>query len=192
MRQLVYFVATTADGYIAGPAGQFDFFPMQGDHIRAQASELPETLPVHIRQALSVSLHEPRFDTVLMGRKTYEPARSVGIDDPYAPLETIVFSRREAPARRGSLRITNEDPLEVVRALKAGPGRDIWLCGGAQLAGAVLPEIDELVLKVNPVLACDGIRVIERGFSPRQLQLRSRRAFESGVTWLTFAVPRAT
>src|SRR5690606_4655085 len=99
MRQLVYFVATTADGYIAGPAGQFDFFAMHDDHIRAHASELPETLPVHIRQSLSVSLHEPRFDTVLMERKTYEPARSVGIGDPDAPLETIVLSRREAPAR---------------------------------------------------------------------------------------------
>lgn len=191
MRQLVYFVATSADGYIAGPAGQFDFFPMQGDHILAQARELPETLPAHVRQALSVSIHEPRFDTVLMGRKTYEPARAAGIDDPYAPLETIVFSRREGAARRGSLRITDEDPLQVVQELKRRPGRDIWLCGGAQLAGALLPEIDELVLKVNPVLACDGIRAIERGFSPRQLELRSRRAFESGVTWLTFAVQRA-
>lgn len=192
MRQLVYFVATSADGYIAGPAGQVDFFPMQGDHILAQARELPETLPLHVRSALSVSLREePRFDTVLMGRKTYQPARAAGIEDPYAPLETIVVSRREAAVERGSFRITGDDPLQVVRELKRRPGRDIWLCGGAQLAAALLPELDELVLKINPVLACDGIRAIERGFSPRQLELRSRRAFESGVTWLTYEVQAA-
>ena len=188
MRQLVYFVATSADGFIAGPAGQFDFFPMQGDHIVAQAQELPETLPVHVRDALSVSIRQPRFDTVLMGRKTFEPARAAGLLEPYAPLDTIVFSRSEVPTQQGSLRVTGDDPLRVVRELKGRADRDIWLCGGAQLAGALLPELDELVLKVNPVLAGDGIRLFDSRFSPRQLELRTRRAFESGVTWLTFRV----
>jgi dihydrofolate reductase len=191
VRQLVYFVATSADGFIAGPAGQFDFFPMQGDHILAQARELPETLPGPLRDALGVSFRRQRFDTVLMGRKTLEPARAAGIVEPYAPLDTIVFSRSEPASQQGSLRVTNEDPLRVVRELKARSGHDLWLCGGAQLAGALLPELDELVLKINPVLAGDGIRLFESGFSPRQLELRGRRQFESGVTWLTFRVRHA-
>jgi dihydrofolate reductase len=49
----------------------------------------------------------------------------------------------------------------VVRELKRRPGQDLWRCGGAQLAGALLPEIDELVLKVNPLLAGDGIRLLD-------------------------------
>ena len=187
MRQLVYFVATSADGFIAGPAGQLDFFPMQGDHIVAQAQDLPETLPAHVRSMLSVSIRAPRFDTVLMGRKTLEPARAAGIAEPYAPLDTIVFSRSEPAAQHGSLRVTGDAPIAVVQELKRRPGLDIWLCGGAQLAGALLPEIDELILKVNPVLAGDGIRLFDAGFSPRGLELRSRRGFDSGVTWLTFA-----
>jgi dihydrofolate reductase len=44
------------------------------------------------------------------------------------------------------------DPLSRVRALKQDTGRGIWLCGGAELAAAILPAIDELMLKVNPVL----------------------------------------
>jgi dihydrofolate reductase len=192
MRQLVYFVAVSADGFIAGPSGQFDFFPMQGDHILAQARELPETLPGPVRDALGVPFVRQRFDTVLMGRKTLEPARAAGLIDPYAPLDTIVFSRSEPATEQGSLRVTNEDPLLVARGLKARSGQDIWLCGGAQLAGALLPEIDELVLKVNPVLAGDGIRLFASGFSPRQLELRERRPFESGVTWLTFRVSRGS
>jgi len=188
MRQLVYFVAVSADGFIAGPEGQFDFFPMQGDHIGAQAQELPETLPAHVRAALGVPFQPRRFDTILMGRKTLEPARAFGILEPYAPLETIVFSRSEPAAEHGALRITNQDPTRLVRALKQRAGRDIWLCGGAQLAGILLPEIDELVLKVNPVLAGDGVRLFDMVFAPRQLELRARRPFESGVTWLTFGV----
>lgn len=186
MRRLVYYVATSADGFIAGPAGQFDFFPMQGDHITAQLEELPETMPAHVRAAIGLPSRPQRFDTVLMGRKTLEPARAAGIVEPYAPLETIVFSRSEPAVQHGSLRVTGEEPLRVVRELKGRRGRDLWLCGGAQLAGALLPEIDELVLKVNPVLAGDGIRLFDSGFAPRQLELQARRSFDSGVTWLTF------
>jgi dihydrofolate reductase len=188
MRQLVYFVATSADGFIAGPDGQFDFFPMQGDHIDAQVQELPETLPAHVRAAIGAPFSAHRFDTVLMGRKTFAPARAAGFAEPYAPLDTIVFSRSEPASQQGSVRVTGEEPLSVVRELKGRPGQDLWLCGGAQLAGALQPEIDELVLKVNPVLAGDGIRLFDSGFAPRQLELRARRSFESGVTWLTFRI----
>jgi dihydrofolate reductase len=191
MRKLVYFVATSMDGFMAGPDGQFDFFPMEGDHVAAQAAELAETLPRHVREALGVSLGETRFDTVLMGRGTYEPGLAAGFEDPYAPLRTVVFSRR-LPAREGRLQITAEEPLRVVRELKQQAGKDLWLCGGGALAGQLLDEIDELVIKVNPVLALDGIRVLQGSFQPRKLTLRHRRAFESGVTWLYYDVaPRA-
>ncbi len=125
------------------------------------------------------------------GRHTLDPARALGVLEPYAPLDTIVFSRREPAVQRGSLRITAEDPVRVARDLKARPGRDLWLCGGAQLAGALLAEIDEIVLKVNPVLAGAGIPLFHSGFSPRRLELRARRPFASGVTWLTFGVGAA-
>lgn len=188
MRKLVYFVAASVDGCIAGPEGQFDFFPMEGDHIAAQCEELPETLPRHLRTALGLPERQARFDTVLMGWTTYGPALAVGETDPYAPLATFVFSRRQPAREEGLLRVTAEDPVEVVRALKAKQGRDIWLCGGATLASALRSELDELVVKVNPVLAGDGIRLFAGPFAPERLTLRARRAFESGVTWLTYDV----
>jgi dihydrofolate reductase len=186
MRKLVYFVATTIDGCIAGPEGQFDFFTAEGDHIAAQCEELPETLPVPLRAKLGVEDRQARFDTVLMGWATYQPALAVGLTDPYAPLETIVFSRKQPPRTEGTLRVTAEDPTEVARALKAKEGRDVWLCGGATLATALRAEIDELIVKVNPVIAGDGIRLFAGPFEPRDLTLRARRGFESGVTWLTY------
>ncbi|MBX3184959.1 MAG: dihydrofolate reductase [Polyangiaceae bacterium] len=188
MRRLVYFIATTADGSIAGPNGEFDFFPMEGDHIAAQVAELPETLPRHVRELLGVPTRQARFDTVVMGRATYEPALSAGLTDPYAPLETIVFSRTLPARAEGALRVTSEDPAQVVRGLKAREGRDIWLCGGGKLASALAGEIDEIILKVNPVLAPGGLRLFHDSATPRALTLRSRREFESGVSWLSFEV----
>jgi dihydrofolate reductase len=51
------------------------------------------------------------------------------------------------------------DPVERVRELKAEEGLDIWLVGGGTLAHALLPEIDRLVLKVNPSVLGDGTRL---------------------------------
>lgn len=186
MRKLTYFVATTADGFIAGPEGQTELFPVTGDHIEAQAEQLPETLPRHVRELLHVPERQARFDTVLMGRATYQPALSLGITDPYAPLETIVFSRTLAERSVGTLRITADDPRQVVRELKARPGKDIWLCGGADLAGQLASELDELIVKLNPVLAGDGIRLLRGDFHPEALVLRQQKVFASGVVWLTY------
>lgn len=188
MRKLVYFIATSVDGYIAGPDGEADFFPMQGDHILAQVAELPETLPKHVRAMLGAPDTQARFDTVLMGWGTYALAFDAGITEPYAPLETVVFSRRHRSSHEGNVCVTPEDPAAVVRALKAAPGRDIWLCGGGKLAAALVGQIDELILKVNPVIVGDGLPVLTGGFRPRQLVLQSRREFESGVTWLSYSL----
>ncbi len=190
MRKLVYFIATAADGSIAGPHGELDFFPMEGDHIAAQIDELPETIPRHVRDMLGVPTRQARFDAVVMGRATYAPALAVGVTDPYAPLQTVVFSRTLPSRCDGALRITADDPVGVISELKAREGRDIWLCGGGKLASTLVDHIDELVLKVNPVLAPGGLRLFDESTAPRKLALRSRRAFESGVSWLSFDVQR--
>jgi dihydrofolate reductase len=184
MPDLVYFVATTVDGRIAAPDGGFDFFP-QGDHLGAQVEALPETIPAHARQALGIDAAPRRFGSVVMGRNTYAVGLREGITDPYQPLETVVFSRTLDPAA-APVRITAEDPVAVVRELKQRATRDIWLCGGGALAGALAGVIDEVVVKVNPVLAGAGLPMVDGAFRARALVLGDVRRFESGVVWLTY------
>lgn len=186
MRSLTYFVAMTVDGFIADESGGFDFFPMEGDHIAAQANDLPETLPAHVRAAIGLDDRAGRFDTVLMGRRTYEPALAAGIEDPYAPLQTFVFSRTLEARTAGRLRICQDDPREVVRQLKGAPGRDLWLCGGGELAGHLAEQIDELVVKVNPLWIGRGTPLRSGAFRVDRLVLESTRTFDSGVVWLTY------
>jgi dihydrofolate reductase len=71
-RKLVYYVACTVDGFIAREDGSFDWALFHGEHFPDLIERFPETFPVHLRQALGVAQSARRFDTVLMGRKTYE------------------------------------------------------------------------------------------------------------------------
>ncbi len=150
MRSLTYYVAASADGYVAGPDGQVDFFGFDGDLAAWIIEEYPETLPVHACEALGIADHGNRhYDTVLMGRRTYEPA---------------------------------SDPVARVRELKAEDGAGgIWLAGGGRLAAALRVEIDEIVIKRNPVVLGAGVPMIEGSFSPQPLSLTSSRTFDTGV-----------
>jgi dihydrofolate reductase len=189
MRKLVYFVASTLDGFIAGPDGSFGFFPFSTDsdlarHVRA---EYPETLPTMFRQALGFDDEPNRaFDTVVMGRGTYEPALKEGITSPYRHLRQYVFSRSMA-APDPEVEVVAGDPVEFVRALKRNDGKDIWLCGGGELAGVLWPEIDELVVKLNPVAVGDGIPLARRRFDPVLLTLASATPMRDGVVLLRYA-----
>jgi dihydrofolate reductase len=178
MRELVYYVAVTLDGYIAGPNGEFDAFLYEGDHMDAINERFGDTLPTDAADALGVRQDGSRFDTVLMGWNTYAVG---GVESPYRHLRQIVFSRTRTAAGE-NLQVTSEDPVAVVRRLKQEPGSFIWLCGGGALAASLADEIDRLVLKRHPVLFGDGIPLFaERGYTPSAWDVVETTPYRSGV-----------
>ncbi|WP_335939140.1 dihydrofolate reductase family protein [Streptomyces sp. PTD5-9] len=190
MRKLVYYVAVTLDGRIAGPGGEYDFFP-QGDERQAAAyfswmnTLYPETVPTAHRAAAGVAeAPNRRFDTVLMGLGSYRPALDHGITSPYAHLRQYVVSSTLDPEIDPAVTVVPGDPLALVRELKREEGADldIWLCGGGRLAGALLPEIDELLLKTYPVVAGAGVPVVDGVFDPTAFDVAERTAFPNGTT----------
>ena len=187
MRKLTYYVGSSLDGFIAGPDGEIDFYPLSDELLAFMRDEFSDALPTHVRRAFGID-EKPnrRFDTLIMGRGTYEPALRIGITSPYAHLRQYVVSRtlqNDDPA----VSVVTSDPLAKVRDLKAEEGGlGILLAGGGKLAGALLPEIDELVIKLYPVVAGRGVPMIDGGFRPTAFDLADRRFFENGTTVLTF------
>ena len=189
MRTLTYFVATTLDGFIARESGAWDGFIPEGDHIDDQIASLPETIPGHMRAPLGIDAPNRRFDTVLMGRGTYEPGLAIGAPSPYAHLQQYVFSTT-VEAAAPDVHYVRGDALEVVRELKQRPGLGIWLCGGGKLAAALLPEIEEVELKQHPVLFHRGIPLFDGVGDDVRLARTSIHAYESGVTLQRYRVLR--
>ncbi len=183
MRKLTYYVATSLDGFIAAADGAFDAFPVEGDHIEMIFKEYPDTLPGVGREMLGINAPNTNFDTVLMGRATY---RVPGAGpSPYPHLRQYVVSTTVTDTPP-DVEVIADGVLDKVRELKAEDGLGIWLCGGGKLAAALLPEIDELVLKVNPIVFGTGIPLFDGEFPVERFTTGTPRVFTSGVVVTTF------
>jgi dihydrofolate reductase len=180
VRDLVYYVAVSIDGYIADPAGRYEAFLTDGDHTSVIFGEYADALPAHAHAALGTEPPRTRFDTVIMGWNTLTPALEVGITSPYPHLKQLVASRH---SREVDPTITlTDNPLTTIRALKQEDGLDIWLCGGGELAGTLLPEIDHLILKRHPIVLGSGIPLFATAaYTPRTFTPTRTRTFDSGV-----------
>lgn len=188
MRKLIYYISVTQDGFIAGPDGEFDFFVMNDDFMNTLNDRYPETVPTHLRKVAGISEGNKVFDTVLMGRGTYEVGLPYGVVSPYQQLKQYVFSTTLEELAGSDVELVKGDPATKVRELKTGDGLDIWLCGGGVLAGALYDEIDALVIKRHPILIGAGIPLVVGDFAPRLFELTEQYTAEGSVTISTYEV----
>jgi dihydrofolate reductase len=172
MRKLKYHVASTADGFIAREDGSFDCFSPEGDHVDEYLESLKS------------------YGTVLMGRKTYEVGLKMGVTDPYPFLKSYVFSRTMKKSPDERVEIVSESAAEMVRKLKGESGKDIYLCGGAELAAELFKEklVDEVILKLNPLLLGSGIALLPDIGRHIDLELIDTKVYRSGVVLLSYRV----
>lgn len=168
MRRVRYQVACSLDGYIAGPRDEFDWIT-------------PE--PTFDFDALYA-----QFDTLLMGRRTYEIVRAAGEDWPGK--QVIVASRTLQAADAPDVEIVRDGLEERVRALRAEPGRDIWLYGGGRLFSQLLAWdlVDTVELAVIPILLGGGVPVLAPAKVRRPLALTRHRAYPSGMLLIEYDV----
>ncbi|MDJ0317361.1 dihydrofolate reductase family protein [Arthrobacter antibioticus] len=189
MRKLVYYVATTLDGYIAGPGGAdpsgADYFPLTPDVIQFIVEHYPETLPWPARAALGIDSPGQVFDTVLEGRSSYEIGLAAGMTDAYPHLRHLVFSTT-LESQDPAVEIVRNGALDHVRTLKTEEGKDLWLVGGGTLAHSLLPEIDRLVLKQNRSVIGSGIPLFNGPFQSHMFQPVDETLLDSGIRVLTY------
>jgi dihydrofolate reductase len=165
MRKLVYHVATTVDGFIADLRHEVGCFLHEGDHVVDYVAALKA------------------YDTIVMGRRTYEFGVRLGVTDPYPWADTYVCSRTVTAEADLRVTITDEEPATLINRLKEREGTAIYLAGGGELAQSLFDAglIDELILKVNPVVLGSGVPLAPRLASPKALRLRSTKVHAGGV-----------
>ncbi|MGW7050722.1 dihydrofolate reductase family protein [Streptomyces sp. NPDC054887] len=192
MRKLTYYVGMSIDGFIAGPGGEVDFYPLSESFMKDfLVGEYPDCLPTHVRQHLGVDdLDNRHFDTMLQGRATYDAALELGITSPYRHLRQYVVSRSLDTSIDPDIEVVAGDVAAKVRELKQEDGLGIYLAGGADLAAQLLEEIDEMVLKVYPVVAGSGVPLFSAEFGVFAFALESTRTFDNGTIVLKYVKQR--
>jgi dihydrofolate reductase len=170
-RRLRYQVAASLDGFIAGPNGEHDWIVMD--------------------PSIDFDALFKEFDTAVMGRKTYEVMTAQGGQGAMRGLDVIVFSRTLPPVTHRGARIVNDDPAEVVAALKAKPGRDIWLFGGGVLFRSLLDAglVDTVEVALMPVLLGAGMPLLPPGAGTKLVLADQRTLPSSGIVALAYCVP---
>ena len=176
MRKIVYHVATSIDHFIANPDGGIRGFLPDGEH----AVEYLETLQ--------------HYDTVIMGRKTYEFGYDFGLkpgDNPYPHMRCYIFSTSlQFEKLQPGVELVQNNALDTIRQLKSEEGTAIYLCGGGNFSGQLLEAglIDELVLKVNPFLMGAGIPLFGSTKKEAQLDLFASKVYDNGVLLLSYRI----
>src|SRR5215469_1343127 len=154
MRQLVYSVAASLDGFIAGPNGEYDWI------VRDPSIDFGEIFG--------------RFDTLVMGRHSYEGILREGHSVKEFGMKAFVVST---------------DLAKTVADLKTKSGKDIWLFGGGNLFRSLLDAglVDRVDIALIPVLLGGGIPLIPQG-RRWSLRFKDSRTFPSGIVSLTYGV----
>ncbi|WP_213421456.1 dihydrofolate reductase family protein [Bhargavaea massiliensis] len=175
-RRVLLDLAVSLDGFIEGKDGETDWCIMGPD------MKFDEFLN--------------GIDTILYGRKSYdiwgkyvpEEGASEEETDFWERInskEKIVFSRTKDGD--DAVYIRDDIPGAVAR-LKAQPGRDLWLYGGAGLISTFVNGglIDEFRLSVHPVVLGDGKPLFTDVRERLNLKLAGTRSFSSGVVQLIY------
>jgi dihydrofolate reductase len=180
-RKIIVSIATSADGFIARADGSVDWLDsprFKGDY--------------------GMSVFYRSIDTILWGRKTYEMAlrfQEKGI--PGSAFDTkvrnYVFTRTVPPsAAPAGVEFVNQPLKAFAAGLRAKPGKDIWMMGGAGIIASFLDEdeIDEFIISVIPVLIGEGIPLIAPRHRTVLLKLLASKKFSDGVVKLHYAVTK--
>ncbi|PKV50286.1 dihydrofolate reductase [Aquimarina sp. MAR_2010_214] len=173
MKKIIYYVASSLDGFIAGKNDDISKFILQGRGVEKYQSDLT------------------KFDTVIMGRKTYEFGYQYGLkpgQPAYPNMEHHIFSN--------SLKIDNLSKVvkiekidtDRVNEIRQNAKTDIYLCGGGQFAGWLLENglIDQLKLKLNPVVLGSGTKLFGTSSTNESWVLTDKESFSDGLQILTY------
>jgi dihydrofolate reductase len=172
MVEVIYYVASSLDGYIATV-----------DHGVDWLSRFHTSDEDHGATKLHASI-----DALLLGSHTYEFALKLGYwPSPDKP--SWVFTKRALPILHPSITLTSQFPGEVMEHLTKRGIRKAWLMGGGKLAASFHAEglISSYIISVFPVLLGSGVPFLAPHSSAQEtLSLVKAKPFKSGIAQLTY------
>ena len=173
MRKVTLMVANSLDNYIARKDGAGDWI-LGGEESASLLTDFWKTI-----------------DTVVIGRKTYEPVLKSGAPFPTLPgVRNYVLSRTLKEVSDMNVEIIREDAAEFVRKLKTQESERVIAVTGGLLAKPLFEAnlIDEVRINIHPILLGSGIPLFHEMSHQINLELITCKTFKTGCVLVTYRV----
>lgn len=177
MQPVIYDVAVSIDGYIAGLDGDISQFAHDGPVVEDYYSRLAT------------------YSCAIMGRATYEFGYGFGLEpgtNPYPHLKTIVFSQSIALPEQCEVEVISGELTQYISGLRENETKPIYLCGGGAFAGSLLSAglIDRLRLKRAPIILGGGTKLFADFACPSVLSCVETKSFDNGYIFQEFVIQK--
>lgn len=147
MGKIVLYLAMSVDGYLADQRGGVDWLVGDGSE-----PDAPGSYPIFL----------DTVDAIVMGWTTYHQLVTELSPDswPYEGRPCYVVTHRKKENQEGIF-FWNGELTVLVDQLKGEHEGNVWICGGASVAGQLLKEgrIDQLWLSIIPTVLGKGVRL---------------------------------
>ena len=169
-RKVVLYIATSLDGYIAGPNDDLSFLSM----VNMEGEDY------------GYGKFYKTVDTVILGRKTFDWVFKEISALPHPDLDTYVITRTNRPDI-GKTKFYTGSLKELIFELKNTGGKDIFCDGGAEIVNELLRDglIDEFI-SIIPVLLGEGIMLFKDDRPELKMELVTAKSFKSGLIQLHY------
>jgi dihydrofolate reductase len=169
MRKIILQVAMSLDGLIEGPNGEYDWCFVDENEDYGMSNFLK------------------RIDSIFVGRKTYEMSLGMEGETGFSHIKQYVFSTTLDKVKNGDVLIKG-NVEEEVKKIKAQPGKDIWLFGGASLTSSLLEKdlVDEMELAVHPIVLGSGKPLFSNLKGRINLKLIDAITYSSGLVMMKY------
>ena len=187
MTRLVYYCASTLDGYIAEADDTIDWLMgYRGTYAGAGVEPM----------AGSYERFYDGVGSLVMGSATYEFVLEHGGEWPYEGKPCWVLTSRPLAIPEGEgvdVRLASCPVAEVYdEIVAAARPRDVWVVGGGNVASQFADEglLDELRVQVVPVVLASGKPLFDRRLPGGPMQLSGAAPRDNGMVDLTYEIER--
>jgi dihydrofolate reductase len=184
MGRIVISENVSLDGVVQDPAGDEGF--SRGGWVGPIAAR-EDVAKVALDEALGA-------EAFLLGRRSYEwlaarwPSRNGALADRLNSLPKYVVSSTLEDPHWNNSTVLRGDPVEEVAKLKETLNGEIVVAGSFQLLRTLIEHdlVDELRLKIFPVVLGDGERLFGQTSDKKQTRLIDSRTLGEGIAYLTY------
>jgi len=185
MRNLIFFMHTSLDGFVAGPNGEMNWIKVD--------EEMFDFVATMTDQA----------DTALYGRVTYEMMQSYwpkAGEQPnaskhdkehsawYNKVSKIVLSKTISEKGLDNTVVISDQLADKINKIKKQDGKNILIFGSPRASQSLLNQglIDEFWLFVNPIIVGQGMPLFKDITGTTKLKLVESKTFACGVIALHY------